>query len=1043
MHRVSSFPVLIILSVLALVGFCLIPEMPMSWSPTPTHSTITISATYPQASPLEVERSLISGLESEMASLDEVDNIYSVSSFGGGMISIRFKPGAELSFKLLDVRSRVQRFYESSELPLPFPEITEGNKNSELTPWFLSYSVSGNLSPEELQEEALPLIRQKFSLLPGLEEMTVEGKADKWLEIRLFPNRMRQFQILHADVLNALSKASKIHDLGLYEEGSSVFGLAVKPADSLLIDPGLIPVGRRGARNILLRDVAGYEIVNALPQSYFRINGQQTLSIHFKAREGVNQIDLADRIYPLIMDIRSLLPAGVSLTVLSDETIYLRKELSVLFFRSGLGLAFLVLLLYLWTVDLLFTTLLVSGLLLTIGISFFMLYLFGVEIHLYSLAGLTVSLGLIIDNSILMLDSLTRGATMSSQRSLKALWPIMAATFTSLTGLICVFFLPEDIQSNLIDFCVTVAICLLVSLLIAGIGIPALVAQSGWTRHPKHPLRKILGKPSGSEIGSMMLRLFTMLQRRRAIFLTVFVLTFGLPVFLLPEKLAEGTPGKELYASTIGSDLYQKNLKSYVEKSLGGVSRLFYLQSQKSTFTSDAQRAKIKLSAAPSNGWTPAQLNQVIQRFEQRILKYEHQLDQIQANIVSGQEAYLSVTFTEAGEQEKLPRRLKTELQQLTLEYSDIQWSIESMGMAFDNYQESQANFSVTFRGYEYAGLDRLINRFADSLRVSPRITKVNPHEVLSWSSQPREVMALELQASSMARNQVTTASLIPELQLSSQDWTPQAYFPDPASGERIPIRLKKDGFEEQDLHHLLHAPLLVDSQAVRLKEVGRVIIKPSSSEVHKENQQYIRILSYTYLGTQSFGKKHLKTLAEKFEPEMLPGYSLAIPDGFSISAEKRNERILSIGLIIGLIFVICTVLFESLVYPLIVIAIIPLAYLGMFATFTILQIPFDQGAFASLMLLAGLAVNHTLFLLYHIRHVPNRSAEVILRIFQNKLLPVGLTTLSTCVGLLPILLDGQNSPFWDTFAWGVIGGLLPATVLIFIVLPMLLKKTY
>lgn len=1042
MHRVPHFPVLVILAALALVGFCLIPEMPMSWNPTPAQSTISISAPYPQASPLEVERSLISGLESEMASLDEVENIYSISSFGSGLISIRFKPGAELSFKLLDVRSRVQRFYEASDLAIPFPQILEGKTNTELSPWFLSYSISGDLPPEELHDQVIPLIRQKFSMISGLEDLNVEGEADKWMEIRLLPLRMRQFQVRPADILNALSDASTSYDLGLYEEGNSIFGLALESADSLLSDPGLISVGRRGDRKILLRDVAEYDIINAVPQSFFRINGQQTLSIHFKAREGVNQIDLADKIYPLIEEVRSALPYGASLSLLADETTYLRKELSVLLFRSGLGLAFLILLLYLWTVDLLFTGLLFSGLLLTIGISFLALYLFEVEIHLYTLAGLTVSLGLIIDNSILMLDSLTRGVAMNSQRSMKALWPIMAATFTSLTGLICVFFLPEDIQGNLIDFCVTVAICLLVSLLIAGLGIPALVAQSRWTHHPVHPFRKLFKNQSGNRFRSLMIKCFSGLQRHRAIFLTAFVLTFGLPVFLLPDKLPEGAPFEELYARTIGSDFYKKNLKTPVDIGLGGVSRLFYLQSQKSTFTSETQRAKIKLAAAPPTGWTPSQLNQVLKRFETWILNYKNNLDQVQTHIVSGQEGYLSVTFTEKGEREKLPRKLKTELQQLTLEYSDIQWSIESMGMAFDNFQESQANFSVIFRGYEYAGLDQLITQFADSLRSHPRIQKVNPHEVLSWSSQPREVMALELQASSMARNQITTTSLIPELQLSSQEWTPQGFFLDPATDHHIPIRMKKEGYEDQDLHHLLHFPLLVDSQTVRLKDIGNVVIKPSSSEVHKENQQYIRIVSYTYLGTLTFGKKHLKALAERFEPEMLPGYSLTIPNDFMISAEKRNERILSIGLIIGLIFVICTVLFESLVYPLIVIAIIPLAYLGMFVTFTVLKIPFDQGAFASLMLLAGLAVNHTLFLLYHIRHVPNRSAEAILKIFQNKLLPVGLTTLSTCVGLLPILLDGQNSPFWDTFAWGVIGGLIPASVLIFIVLPMLLKKS-
>jgi multidrug efflux pump subunit AcrB len=148
------------------------------------------------------------------------------------------------------------------------------------------------------------------------------------------------------------------------------------------------------------------------------------------------------------------------------------------------------------------------------------------------------------------------------------------------------------------------------------------------------------------------------------------------------------------------------------------------------------------------------------------------------------------------------------------------------------------------------------------------------------------------------------------------------------------------------------------------------------------------------------------------------------------------------IGLLIVGIFFICTVLFENFKQPVYIIVIIPISFIGLFLIFSLFDFYFDQGGYAAFVMLGGLAVNAGIFI---INDLNNRGSgqynRNVLKSVAGKAIPILLTIMSTCFGLIPFLIEGQNEIFWFSLAIGTIGGLIFSMVGVFWVLPMLLWK--
>jgi multidrug efflux pump subunit AcrB len=209
--------------------------------------------------------------------------------------------------------------------------------------------------------------------------------------------------------------------------------------------------------------------VERRPLSYFRINGLNSIYLAITADEFANQLELSAKIKSLLAGLEPSFPAGYEIHLSYDATEYIQKELNKVYFRSSLTLTILLLFVLLIYRNFRYLLMISISLAVNIAIALIWYYFLKLEIQLYSLAGITISLTLIIDNTIVMSDQMVQ------RNNMKAFVAILTATLTSIAALGIIFFLDEQIRLNLQDFAIVIIVNLSISLFVALFLVPALL----------------------------------------------------------------------------------------------------------------------------------------------------------------------------------------------------------------------------------------------------------------------------------------------------------------------------------------------------------------------------------------------------------------------------------------------------------------------------------------------------------------------------------------------------------------------------------------
>ena len=282
-----------------------------------------------------------------------------------------------------------------------------------------------------------------------------------------------------SDIQQAVSRYYLKEFLGTYNVESSTGGkewirLALMPeTKDEGFDASRIRVKSAEGKLISLDELVTVSHMEEAPQSYYRINGLNSIYLSITAEETANQLQLSKQVKEEMEAIQKVLPAGYEIHTSYDATEFIHEELNKIYLRTGLTVLILLFFVLIITLNPRYLFLIVVSLSINIAVAVIFYYLFGLEMQLYSLAGITVSLNLVIDNSIVMTDHILH------RRNLKAFMSILAATLTTMGALVIIFFLDEKIRLNLQDFAAVVTINLAVSLFVALFFVPALIEKIG------------------------------------------------------------------------------------------------------------------------------------------------------------------------------------------------------------------------------------------------------------------------------------------------------------------------------------------------------------------------------------------------------------------------------------------------------------------------------------------------------------------------------------------------------------------------------------
>ncbi|HRF33905.1 MAG TPA: efflux RND transporter permease subunit [Cyclobacteriaceae bacterium] len=1024
----SPFKVVIVFIFISLLGLVVIPTLPIDLQPTKTVPVLTISYSLPDATPEIVEQVATSPLENVLSQLSQIKNIYSISGYNQGSIQITFNAEADINFKKFEIASVIRQLYPRLNHALSYPIIENRSQTSEAKKMLLAYRVNAKLAPYQLKKTASDIFKTDIARISGVKEVQITGSEDMQLSIDYDLEKLKKFNINPGLLSNTLSETFQTSFPGFFKtHNGQQFSLKVENNIEDLQQLNALKI-KADSGYVQLKDLARIYLEESQPRQHFRINGDNSVSINIYADESVNRITLANTLKSEISRLSHNLPAGYSLQPEFDDTEYLVKEINKNLMRSGLAVLILLLFIIFSYRNGRNLLLLASSIVVNLLIALFSIKLLGVSIHLYTLAGLTISFGLLIDNAIIMLDHLNR----KSENKIST--AILGASLTTILALLLVFLLPEEDRQNLAEFCIAVAITLATSIGVAIFFVPACYSLlfSRINQQKKLPLKNLRTQATWFKRYT---RLITFLNQYKKTVATALVLSFGLPVFLLPAKW----DGQNWYNTTIGSEVYQESIRPYTDKVLGGALRLFVRNVYERSGYRTPEKTRLYVNATLPHGHTLKDMDQLLQKIEQ-YLKTVTGIDKYITHVASGEYGRIEITFQQLYETGTLPYQLKNRLIAQSLDLGGAEWSIYGVGRGFSNSTgESLPNFRVEMRGYNYPELEKQADLLAKELLAHKRIQKVNTNERLSWNEKSVDELTLQIDQLSVGMQGITPLQATRALTQSSQTNYPAIRLP--FKNEPLPVFIQPADGNQFSTYQLLHNQFWVNNISFRLANMAQLTKQRTANAIHKEDRQYIRLVAFDYYGSFQFGDKYLTEVLDRITPQLPAGYTAKKTSwGFNWNKTKRQYSLLL--LLVAGIFILSTILFEGFKFSWYIILSIPASYIGLFLSFGWFDFYFDQGGYAAFVLLGGLVVNSTIFIVNDLVQLKRSNNRTILKIVTRKLKPIFLTILSTCLGLVPFLIGGQTEVFWFALAVGSIGGLLISLVFTTLLLPTLLFKT-
>lgn len=1023
---------------LAAGGMVALWHLPLDLAPAVEYPALTIETSWPGMSAETVEMFVTAPIEEAAGSVRGVRKVSSVSSEGSSRVDVECEQNARMDFLRLELHEKLvplaQAFPAGAGQPAIQPFVPEDFRDME---GFLTYAIAGDRPAADLRKLGVDLLTHRLRSVSGVADVLVLGGEDRELLIELDREAITSLGLRTEAITAALDAIEFNAPLGAVTRAGrrTVVSMRTGRLDADAV--ARIPVGTtRSGTPVHLRDCGRVTLTGGEPQGYFRINGDPAVTLVISKEPHANALRVADRVFTRVDELRAMLPAGVELILESDRSAAMRKELATLTRDIVFSLLCIVLVLVAFLGSVRAPVLVLSSIVFSLAGTFLVFRMFGIGLHLLSLAGLVLGFGRLVDDAIVVLDAIERRASgaplaetiPAAVRSIAL--PVAASTVTTVAALLPTFFLPPNLKPYFLDFALAVGIALLMSLAVSFTLIP--VAAARMRPGPAFPvLYQRLGS-IGSTAYASVLR-FVVRHRRSSVFAVVWL--FGLPVWLLPDRIEGEGPVPEAYNAVFASSWYA-SARPWVDHLLGGSSHLFFTRVTKGEVWARGRETYLLVRVEFPQGTDLERANETARTVEAAALAFGSVVEKVTAHVTSGA-TYVRTAVPESLAATEVPLLIKDRLTMLAARTGGARIGVYGFGPGFSTGGDTGPSFAVRVLGYNYVRVREFAEVLRRRLEENPRIADVDIDR--SWSSswgKTTELVA-RVDRQEAARHGVPVADIVNAVRLS----TPGVLHTDrlTIAGERIPYTVKIAGHRTYSVDDLRSATVTGPyGQVVRLAGLLSVTEQRTPGDILREDQSYVRWVTFEYRGPYRYGEAYVDAVLR----------SIPLPHGyrfdrsfawFTFSTSDRQTMLLIAGIAFLAVFMVTAALYESFRRPLLVILAVPFSFIGLFLAYYLTGTPFGRGGYAAVILLIGIVTTNSIVLVDAIvRACPGRTGELeaVLAAASERLRPVLMTTLTTIGGLLPMVLVGDRASVWYALAVGTIGGLTVSTLLTLLVIP-------
>lgn len=1047
----SSFTVILTFVILMVVGAALAPLIDVGTEPALRQGkSMTIIYSWPNAAAKTVEQNLTSPVEGMVAALKGVESVSSKSYFGRSEIVVKLKEGTDVSAVRFEIASILRQSYDRLPDGVSFPSISGGEVTSDQSgngqTLLLTYNVNASMKQEQIKSFVEANFTRRLEAVEGVSRVEVTGTTDTYIDITYDPILLSSHGLTSRDMADGIGNylgkdeiiGTVMHNVANGKRERITLHLATAALGKSL---GEMPLKNIGGKMVYLNDLAYVQTRQRDPEEYYRVNGLNTIYINVYIPSDGKAVKMSDKVQDEMNDaIASVRQKqhNVYFRMSYDNAENQRKEMSKLVGRTLMSLAILLVFVWMSYRDRKYLAIIATTLTANILIAIIAYWIFGLKLHVFSLAGITVSLGLVIDSTIVMADHY------GYYHNRKAFLAILAAMLTTIGAMIIIFFLPKELQNDLYDFAWIIIVNLVVSLLVAMFFVPAIIDRCGYTSK-KRQLRHGRAIVRWNRFYRKYIQLTS---RHRWVYYTLLIIAFGIPFGAMPEKIGESDNDYLMqnerseqqlpwycsaYNATIGSDFFQHNMKAPLDKWLGGTLGMFinYLHEGGGRRDDDGEK-ELHIMASMPVGGTAVQLNQKMVVIEE-LLKKHKEIKEFTTRI-NGRRGDIVVKFKKEAAKTSFPYQLENEAIGKMITIGGADWStygISERGFSNSLNLQHRAN-RITVSGYNYDQLYRIAEDVADSMAQNKRVQDITI-ETPGFENQENEVY-MQYNRENMERMKVSPYRVHDAL---SDMLAPQHIGTYHSNDITADVTIRPTTTATFNLWHVRNEQINVDSVQMFVPDAMNVRQREAKNIIPKENQEYVLNIAFNVLGSYVFTSEYINNTIKNVNRILPVGYKCKTQQWRSSVTDGANYWLLL--LVVVIVFFVCAIQFESLRLAWIIISVIPLSMIGIFITFCATGIKFGSGGFASMVLLIGIVVNSGIYIISQYRMSIaqmakskndkligyNEMTRCFIRAYNHKIIPVVLTIASTIMGLIPFFLNGKDEQFWFSFATGVTGGLL------------------
>jgi len=994
-----------------IMGLFSLSKLPIDLYPDIDTNTIMVMTTYQGASAQDIEQNVTRPLENVLNSVSNLKHITSKSRENISVITLEFEYGYDIDVITNDVRDKLDMV--ASALPDDAENPVIFKFSTDMIP-ILLLSVSADESMPGLYKILEDAVTNPLARVPGVGSVSISGAPKREIHVYVDPARLEAYNLTIENIAAIVGAENRNIPGGSFDIGNETYSLRVQGEFTSADQLKNIVVGSRDGRNIYLSDVASVDdsLEERAQETYN--NGLKGAMIIVQKQSGANSVEISNKVLKMLPDLQKRLPSDVKLGIIVDTSDNIRNTISSLVETVLYALLFVVIVVFFFLGRWRATVIICITIPISLIASFIYLAITGDSLNIVSLSALSISIGMVVDDAIVVLENVTTHIERGSdpkQAAVHGTNEVAISVIASTLTLIAVFF-PLTLVTGMTGVLFRqlgwmVTIMMIISTTCALSLTPMLCSRLLRRQNHHSRLYTIFFTPIQKGLDAFdngYASLLRWVVSHKIITIVLCLATFFGSLQLMKNVGTEFFPTND--DGRLGVSL-ELPIGTRVEVSREVTDRLVKEWQQKYpeirviNYTTGSASADNTFASLSDNG----------------------------PHIVS-----MNIKLVDPVDRERSITEIAAEMREDLKRYPEYKKALVNVGGNRGGGMGGQSTVDFEIYGYDFEETDSVAQKLKTALEgikgtadITISRSDYQPEFQIDFDREKLAIYGLNLQtAATYVRNRINgaTASKFRE------------------DGEEYDIKVMYDLNSRQSIEDIENILIYnAAGQSVRLRDVGNVVERFSPPTIERKDRERIITVSTIVQGVP-MSQVVAEAQAAINTMDIPQGISIELAGSFEDQQDSFSDLLTLAVLIIILVYIVMAAQFESYTYPAIIMTSLLFAFSGVFIILFLTGHTLNVMSMIGAIMLIGIVVKNGIVLIDYITLNRERGLSIrrsVIDAGRSRLRPVVMTTLTTILGMVPMAVgSGQGAEMWRPMGVAVIGGLTFSTILTLLFVPVL-----